>query len=144
MTNHDVQKYVAELMKKHTEKTSIDAEYVLTRLHEMDNADPGDIIDKDTGAFLKVHDWPLVWRRMLSAMDVKEIMEYQGQDKGMVKVGDMVKFKFPDRLKIIEVLGKHVGVQAFLNKVEVSENSDVAERLRIIREKARGKNGGTG
>jgi len=108
---------------------------VLDNLVAMVNADPCDIIDKDTGVFMPIHDWPLTWRKMLSAIDVKEIMEYQ--DSGdSVKIGSMVKFKFPDRLRVIEVLGKHVDVQAFLRRVEVNDSSSLVDRLERARKRA--------
>ncbi len=141
LSNVKVQGYIAQFMKERTERTKVDADYVLTRLYDMAEADPMDIIDEVTGAFLPIHDWTPVWRKMLSAIDVKEIMEYQGDDAGMVKVGDMVKFKFPERLRILEILGKHVDVQAFLQKVEVSEHGELAERLRRARDRAQGKHG---
>ena len=136
-----VQEYISEFMKERSDKTKVDAEYVLTRLHDMAEADPMDIMDDETGAFKPIKDWTPVWPKMSSAIDIKEIMEYQREENGMVKVGDMVKFKFPERLRILEVLGKHVDVQAFLQKVEVTEGGELAERLRRARDRAQGKHG---
>lgn len=102
---------VKEAIAARSKATGIDAEFVLTRLAEMINADPCDIIDEDTGAYKKIHDWPIEWRRMLSAADVKELFAGKGGDQE--KIGEIVKFKFIDKLKAYELLGKHVGVQAF-------------------------------
>ena len=139
LANRKVQMYIAEAMAARTKRTEIDADFVLTELGNMAKADPLDIVNPETLGFKPITEWPLSWRRMLSALDVSEIMEYQDDTK--VKVGDMVKMKFPDRLKILEVLGKHVDVQAFLNKVEVNDNTTLADRLRRSRERAQGNHG---
>ena len=99
-----------------SETTGIDAEFIRTRLAEMINADPCDIINEETGAYKRIHDWPIEWRRMLSAADVRELFEANAQGK-QEKIGEIVKFKFIDKLKAYELLGKHVGVQAFKDKI---------------------------
>lgn len=109
---------IAEAKDAISENTKIDAEFIRTRLAEMINADPCDIIDEDTGAYKRIHDWPIEWRRMLSAADVKELYEANAQGK-QEKIGEIVKFKFIDKLKAYELLGKHVGVNAFSDKLKI-------------------------
>jgi phage terminase small subunit len=107
-----------------SERTQIDADFVLTRLAEMINADPCDILDEETGAYKRIHDWPIEWRRMLSATDVKELFEANAAGK-KEKIGELVKFKFIDKLRAYELLGKHINVQAFTDKKTVDlTNSD--------------------
>ena len=110
------------------EKSNIDAAWVLTNLAAMIQADPSDIIDKDTGAYLRIHDWPLVWRRMLSAADVKELYGYN-EDGDRERIGEIVKYKFIDKLKAFELLGKHVDVSAFAERLDVRINDDLADRI---------------
>ncbi len=96
----------------------IDAAFVLTRLAAMIDADPVDIIDEVTGCYKKIHDWPITWRRMLSAADVQELFAViEGGNQG--KIGEVVKYKFIDKLKAYEMLGKHVNVQAFKDKLDL-------------------------
>lgn len=98
--------------------TKIDANFILTRIGQMVDADPVDIIDEETGAYKKIHDWPPVWRKMLSAADVQELfIAIKGGNQE--KIGKLVKYKFIDKLKAYEMLGKHVKVQAFKDKLEV-------------------------
>lgn len=134
LTYVDVQKYIAEAMVARNERTENNADFVLNELGNMARADPLDIIDPDTLGFRPITEWPLEWRRMLSAVDVSEIQQYIG-DGVRVKVGDMVKMKFPDRLRILEVLGKHVDVQAFLNKVQVEEKDSLSDRMARARKR---------
>ncbi len=96
----------------------IDAAFVLTRLGAMIDADPVDIIDEDTGCYKKIHDWPITWRRMLSAADVQELFQVI-KGGNQEKIGEVVKYKFIDKLKAYELLGKHVNVQAFKDKLDL-------------------------
>lgn len=119
-----VHKALAEI----SEETNIDARFVLTNLAAMIQADPSDIIDEQTGAYKRIHDWPLVWRRMLSAADVQEIWESQGQGQPKKKIGEIVKYKFIDKLKAFELLGKHVDVSAFVER-HIHEVNDISDRI---------------
>ncbi len=107
-----------------SEETKIDAKFILTRLAAMANADPTDIIDEETGAYKRIHDWPIVWRRMLSAADVQEIWESQGQGQAKKKIGEIIKYKFVDVLKLHELLGKHVNVNAYREHKQITGSKD--------------------
>lgn len=68
-------------------------------------ADLADILDEH-GGVRPVADWPLIWRqRLVAGFEVTE-MTVEG-----VKVGQTVKVKLSDRIKRLELIGKHVGVQ---------------------------------
>jgi phage terminase small subunit len=108
---------VAAALAERTERTRIDADYVLKRLVEIDQMDVLDIMDD--GMRLKpVPAWPPVWRRYLSGFDVAEMFDGRGDDRELV--GILKKIKWPDKVRNLELLGKHVGVQAFKDKVEHS------------------------
>jgi phage terminase small subunit len=104
-------------MDKRAERTRIDADYVLSRLVEIDQMDVLDIMGDDM-SLKPVPDWPPVWRRYLSGFDIAEMFEGRGDDREMV--GILKKIKWPDKVRNLELLGKHVGVQAFKDKVEHS------------------------
>ena len=82
------------------------ADDVLQRLVEFANLDCADIIDGD-GRVRPVHDWPLPWRRAVGAFDVTEMTA--GEDMTTL----VKKLKLPDRLKVLEMIGRHVQIQAF-------------------------------
>ena len=97
-----------------SKRTNITADWVLRRLAEEADADLADILD-DAGAIRPVKEWPRIWRQgLVSGIDIQEDM-IEG-----VKFGQTVKLKLSDRIKRIELIGKHVAVQAFKEKVEHS------------------------
>lgn len=104
-------------LEKRAARTKIDADYVLHRLAEIDRMDVLDIMGDDM-SLKPVSEWPKVWRQYLSGFDVAEMFEGRGEDREMV--GILKKIKWPDKVKNLELLGKHVGVQAFKDRVEHS------------------------
>lgn len=107
-----IKKALAEAMQQRCERTKIDADYVLKRLVEIDQMDIADILAED-GSLLPVTAWPKVWRTTLSGMDVQTLGSKE--DLSILK-----KVKWPDKVKNLELLGKHVTVQAFNEKSSVS------------------------
>lgn len=107
LTNVDIHNRVSELMGTRSERTEIDADWVLSRLAAEAEADLADILT-DNGALKPVSQWPLIWRQgLVAGFEVSE------ETVDGVKVGDTVKVKLSDRIKRIELIGKHVNVQAF-------------------------------
>ncbi|MFY3802784.1 terminase small subunit, partial [Escherichia coli] len=100
-----VQKFVAEFKSARVEQTGIDAAYVLRRLVEIDQMDVLDILLQN-GELKPIKDWPKVWRTTLSGMDVVEMVS--ADSAALLK-----KIKWSDKVKNLELLGKHVSVQAF-------------------------------
>jgi phage terminase small subunit len=102
-------------MEDRAKRTEIDADHVLRRLAEIDDMDVADILNAD-GSIKPVKDWPKVWRRSISGMDVSEIFSGAGDDKALA--GLLKKIKLPDKLKNLELMGKHVSVGAFKDVVD--------------------------
>lgn len=105
MTNDDVLNRIAELKADRNEQVGVDAAYVLRRLTEIDQMDVLDILLAN-GELKPIKDWPKVWRTTLSGMDVVEMAS--ADSAALLK-----KIKWPDKVKNLELLGKHVTVQAF-------------------------------
>lgn len=105
LTKPHVLELVAELKAQRVEQTGIDAAYVLRRLTEIDQMDVLDILLAN-GELKPIKDWPKVWRTTLSGMDVVEMAS--AESAALLK-----KIKWPDKVKNLELLGKHVNVQAF-------------------------------
>lgn len=110
LTNPEVQEYIQELMQRRTEKTDVDAEYVLQRISDIDQMDVIDILNDD-GSIKPITQWPKIWRQMISGIDVSELFDGKGSQK--VLSGILKKIKWPDKAKNLEMMGKHVGVGAF-------------------------------
>jgi phage terminase small subunit len=111
LRNVEVQRAVAEAKAARSEKTGIDAAWVLSRLAAEAFADLADLYDED-GRVKPVKDWPLVWRQgLVAGIEVETIGE---------GAGHVTKVKISERIKRVELIGKHVDVQAFKEKLEVA------------------------
>ena len=102
---------ISEAQEARSKRTEINADWVLNRLADEATADLADVLNDD-GALKPVTEWPLIWRQgLVAGLDVHEEM-VEG-----VKIGQTVKVKLSDRIKRIELIGKHVNVQAFREQV---------------------------
>ncbi|MCO1336076.1 terminase small subunit [Microbulbifer sp. OS29] len=110
----EVANYIEKAQRARSERTQINADYVLSRLVEIDQMDVLDILNDD-GSLKPISEWPKVWRQYLAGMDLAELWE--GRDDKRKTVGVLKKIKWPDKLKNLELLGKHIGVQAFRDRV---------------------------
>lgn len=117
LKNVEVATAIKEALDARAARAQINADYVLNRLVEIDNMDVLDIVDEKLN-LRPVSEWPKVWRQYLSGFDVAEMFEGRGEDREMT--GILKKIKWPDKVKNLELLGKHVGVQAFKDRVEHS------------------------
>lgn len=107
---------ISSLMAERSERTKIDADWVLRRLADQADADMSDLYT-DGGTLKPVKDWPEVWRKGLVA-GVEVIEEYErSEDGGRELVGHTKKVKLFDRMKNLELIGKHVFVGAFAEKL---------------------------
>lgn len=113
LTKPDIQSRIADLKLQRNEQVNIDAAYVLRRLVEIDEMDVLDIL-LENGELKPVMNWPKVWRTSLSGIDVTEIA---GDAAGLLK-----KIKWPDKVKNLELLGKHITVQAFREQVKTEHD----------------------
>lgn len=133
LTKPDVQNYLEELRKQQAEEAKFTAAAMRELLADMVTADPADIMDVD-GKLKDFHEWPIAWRRMLNGFDVEELFEGRGESRE--RVGRMKKIKLVKREKIIELLGKHVDVNAFQENVKHSGTVNLAERITRGRNRA--------
>ena len=112
LTKPDIVAAIATEQAKRSERTKIDADWVLTRLADEATADLADLYDEN-GGLKPITEWPLVWRQgLVAGLDVDE------EFKDGEKLGQVTKVKLSDRIKRIELIGKHVDVQAFAERHE--------------------------
>lgn len=108
---------IQEAMAKRSERTEVDSDYVLKRLSLIDRMSVRDIMNDDM-TLKPLKDWPEVWCSSISAIDVSEIMA--GQKDTDAAISFIKKLKWPDTMKALEMIGKHIDVQAFSEKRELS------------------------
>lgn len=107
---------ISEAKAKREQRTQIDADWVLKRLELESDADLADLYD-DSGALKPVKDWPMVWRKGLVA-GIETTQEFEEVDGRKVPAGLVHKVKLSDRIKRLELIGKHVAVGAFAERHE--------------------------
>ncbi len=112
----DIQKAIQNAQKARNEKLNIDAQCVLRRLIEIDRLDIADILD-DAGNLLPIIQWSSEWRRSVSAVDLLQATSSDSVESVIRKI------KMPDKLRNLELLGRHVGIQAFSDKKEHITNT---------------------
>jgi phage terminase small subunit len=124
---------IEEAKAKRSERTKIDADWLLRRLADEATADIADLYD-DSNNLKDVKEWPLIWRQgLVQGVEIEALFEGHGKDRE--QTGFTKKLKLSDRIKRLELIGKHIDVQAFREKVEIELTGTIADRL--TRAKAR-------
>lgn len=108
----NVLEFIASCKEVNAIQANISAKYVLDRLLEIDRLDVIDILD-NSGNMKAIRDWPKEWRTSISGLDIQDMM--QADTASVIQ-----KIKWPDKLKNIELLGRHVSVKAW-DKEEAKE-----------------------
>lgn len=124
------QGYIAKLAKDRNDRVKVDADYVLRRLYEMDQMDILDILNDDM-SLKRLSDWPKVWRQALNGVEIADLFEGEGDARKIM--GVLKKIKWIDRLKNLELMGKHVDVGAFAERVIEEDAGTLADRLAAAR-----------
>jgi len=120
-------------MESRTKLAEIDADYVLRRLVEIDQMDVADILPDDMSV-KPLNEWPKVWRQYLAGFDVSELFDGVGKEREFV--GFLKKLKWPDKVKNLELLGKHVNVNAFRDQVDLNVIGSLADDIAKARQRA--------
>lgn len=119
LANVSVCTHLKMLMDARAERTQIDADWVLKRLANDATADLADIYDEH-GHLLPVKDWPIAWRTGLVA-GVDTVQERDGQDAdGKPEYVTVRKVRLADRAKLLEMIGRHIDVGAFRDRIEIT------------------------
>ncbi|UZA50423.1 terminase small subunit [Moraxella bovis] len=136
LTKPNIQNAIQQAMSERQQRTKINADYVLNRLVQIDQLDIADILD-ETGNFKPISEWSKEWRLNLSSFEIVE-----NATGGFVK-----KIKFPDKVKNLELLGKHVQIGAWANNqsvdvtaVQINQNETMGkDEFRQIAKEVLGK-----
>jgi len=121
----EVADLLAQLQKERSQKTKIDAQWLLDRLAAEAQADVNDIYDED-GRILPISEWPMIFRQgLIAGIEVEEQYDYETSEDGKrgkkrIASGRVTKFKLDSRVKRLELIGRHIGVKAFADRMEVT------------------------
>lgn len=141
---------IGRLKAEQAERIKMDADSLLTRLLEEAHADMADLYDDD-GALKPVREWPRIWRMgLVAGVEIEEEyddeeepdeMEPQGHGgalrrprKVRTAIGRVAKVKLSDRVKRLELIGRHQNIQAWKDRKVL----DVADPLKKLFEQIAG------
>lgn len=138
MRDERIQKRIAELMEERNKRNRVSADYVLMRLVEIDQMDVLDILNDD-GSLRPIREWPKIWRTTLTGFDLSSTIMNMNEDsiETILK-----KIKWPDKVKNLELIGKHVDVNAFKERLEVSGTVTIADKIAKARRRVKEQAGG--
>jgi len=108
---------IAKAKKSRSERTQVDADWLLKRLADEAEADLADLYN-DEGGLKPIHQWPKIWRQgLVAGVEVEQRWTYIDGEKE--PDGVVVKVKLSDRTKRLELIGKHIDVQAFKDQIQM-------------------------
>lgn len=106
----------------------VDADWVLRRRVEEVEADMADLFKKD-GDLKPVDQWPLIWRQgLVNGLDIDSLFGGSGSDR--VQIGEVKRIRLSERLRRIELIGKHIKVNAFQDQHAHSGLDTLVEQMR--------------
>lgn len=125
LSNAEIVAAIADAKIERSQETKIDAAWVLKRLADEAVADINDLYT-DSGAIKPVSEWPLIWRQgLVAGIKHQELRDGEGNRTGEF----IVDVKLSDRIRRIELIGKHVGVKAFEEQISMTGLDALADRL---------------
>lgn len=107
LSKPDIQDAIAIAMKNRLQRVNLSADYVLKRLVAIDKMDILDVL-YGGGQIKPFTDWPLVWRQSITSF---EIIELNGKGTETATIN---RIKLPDKLRNLEMMGRHTDVQAWI------------------------------
>lgn len=124
LTKPDIQARIAKAMAERSKRTGVNADRVVTELAKIAFVNASDVIDADT-ATLKLDAAP----EDTAAIQSVKVKTF-GED-GLER-----EIKMADKLKALELLGKHLGM--FKDKVELSGINEEKNKLDDLLQQMRG------
>lgn len=126
LENGDISAAIDAAKVERSNFTGTDAEWVLRRLVAEAEADLADIYNEN-GSIKPLHEWPPIWRQgLVAGIKHQELRDSDGNRTGEF----VVDIKISDRVRRLELIGKHIRVNAFQEQVAVSGLDGLADRIR--------------
>ena len=140
LSNPKVSRVIDRYREENQSKIKVDAQYMLQRLAQIDRMKISDIL-KD-GKVIPLEDWPDIWQEMtLGQIDTMVMGDEPSKAQLLMFLN---KLKFPDKMKNLELLGKHIDVKAFadVTKVEHGLTDEAASTIKDVLKRIDGKSTG--
>lgn len=137
LKNVDVKALIAQLTEKRAKKLDISADWVLGELRKLAGYDASSIFDDD-GNLKAISEWDASAKAALVGLDHEKLFEHFGRGQSK-HVGTTRKIKLADKLRALELLGRHL--KLFTDRVEVAGLEGLSEKLNQIRKRKHGDSG---
>lgn len=124
----EVQRALNGHLEKIEEKAGFTAAEILREIGRVAMVDVTKAFGPD-GRLLPLDKIPEEVRRCIAGIEYEDLYEGRGADKE--KVGDLVKLKFWDKNKGLEMAGRHL--KLFVDRVQIENVDELAHRLNAAR-----------
>ena len=123
----EIQNAIQEAMQKRQQRTEITQDMVIQELAKLGFFDIRKLFDKD-GKPLDISKLDDDTAAALVGLDVQDVSDSDGNYVGFIK-----KYKMADKIKALELLGKHLGTWEHQDKQQtaVEDLTALAEKLRV-------------
>lgn len=134
LSNAKVKEFIDKLKEKRNARLDIKADDVLREVARLAMVDITEAFD-DEGNLKPIKQIPEDVRRAISGIEVEDLFEGHGSDRE--RIGTLRKAKFWDKVKTLELLGKHL--KLFKDQLEITGTVNIADRLQRARERRKAK-----
>ncbi len=111
--------YISRLRTERSARVGKDADYVLSQLAMMLEADFRDLFNEDL-TVKHPSEFPDNLAAVVASVEVEELWSGRGKDKK--QIGEIKKIKFWDKTKLLDLIGKHVDVGAYRERKTIEHN----------------------
>jgi len=125
----EIRRAISLQMDNRTQRLTLDSDAVLKRLIEVDQMDLLDILNNDL-SIKPLSEWTGAWRTTISSIEIVEQLAGASGEREIIAF--IKKIKLPDKQKNLEMLGRHIDIQAWRNRTtpEVKLNMSLDELMK--------------
>lgn len=121
LSKHNINAYISYLKRERAKRVSVDADWVLNQLVSIAGANISNFINED-GTIVNIKELDHDTSLAINSLDIQESVSADGENAGISRV---VKIRMSDKLKALELIGKHLGVA---DKVDLTTNGESINR----------------
>lgn len=129
-----IREEINRLREKLEDKAILTVDRILQEISRVALIDPATMFNKDTGELLPLSEMPEDTRRAVASLEVDDLYEFDDEDGKKKRVGNLHKIKLWDKVKGLELAGRHF--KMFTDKLEIDDSVQLAERLQGARERS--------
>jgi len=130
MSNDYIKAHINELIAEQIHKIKLDVNFIIRELLKHATVDIADAYDEQ-GNLKPLNDMPESLRKAICGVETDELFDGRGADKE--KTGYTKTIKLTDKIKAIELLGKHL--KMFTDVHEIPGLEGLAEKIKAGRER---------